>query len=134
MQSSINRSWKLLKFELQPFQTDVYFHNFYLLLHITAISVLLCSNILCLYCERNREASQYLMHITRVYDLRVTQECVINLQIVTEALYELPNLLVLYTGLELICRKRQVKKAISVYETRGLMEAVLHFLNNAPPL
>ena len=51
-------------------------------------------------CDRNREASLYLLHLTRVYHQ------VFKLQILTDATYELPTIPVLCTGLELICRNR----------------------------
>ena len=74
-------------------------------------------------CEKNREASQYLLHLTRVYDSRVSCERVIKLQINTEVLYEVPTILLLCTGLNLIWRNRQ-QKSQPVYTRQGLSWSV----------
>lgn len=76
-------------------------------------------------CDKNREASNFLLHLTRVYDPGVSHERVLHLQINTDALYEVPTLLVFCTGLELIWKNRQLKKATSLYETRAELELLV---------
>ena len=84
-------------------------------------------------CDKNREAAQYLLHLTRVYDSRVSNERVLKLQINTEVLYELPTVLILCTGLHLIWRNRQEKKSTSLYETRAELECLVCLLRKSRP-
>ena len=73
------------------------------------------------------------MHLTRVYDPRVSHERVLKLQINTDVTYELPTILVLCTGLELIWRNRQEKKPTTLYETRAELECLIVTLRKSRP-
>ena len=84
-------------------------------------------------CLKNSEASQFLLHLTRVYSPHVTPDQVLKLQIKTDALYELPTTLVLCTGLELIWRNRKAKKSTSLYETRAELECLVVSLRKSRP-
>ena len=84
-------------------------------------------------CDRNREASLYLLHLTRVYHPGIRTDQILKLQIITDASHELPTILVLSTGLELILRNRQAKKATSLYETRAEIECLIVTLRKSRP-
>ena len=84
-------------------------------------------------CDRNRDAGQYLLQLTRIYDSSATKTSVTKLQITTEALYELPTLLVLCTGLDLIWRNRLEKKSTRLYDIRAELECLICALRNSRP-
>ena len=84
-------------------------------------------------CEKNREAAQYLLQLTQVYDSSFNQEKVTRLQVNTEALYELPTLLVLCSGLELIWRNRLGKKSTRLYDIRAELECQVLALRKSRP-
>ena len=84
-------------------------------------------------CLKNREASQFLLHLTRVYFPEVTPDQVLKLQIKTDALYELPTTLVRCTGLELIGRNRQAKKSTSLCETQAELECLVVSVRKSRP-
>ena len=84
-------------------------------------------------CNRNSEAAQYLLQLTRIYDSSITPEKVTKLQITSEALYELPTLLVLCSGLELIWRNRLDKKSTRLYDIRAELECLVMALRKSRP-
>ena len=84
-------------------------------------------------CEQNRNASLYLLSLTRVYDHNITQENISTIQIVTDVLYELPTILVLCTGLELIWRNRHDRKSTRLYDIRAELECLVVTLRKSSP-
>ena len=82
-------------------------------------------------CEINREAALYLLAHTKIYDTTITQEKVLKLQIHTDALYELPTMVVLCSGLSLIWRNRQDKKATRLYDIRAEIECRIQTLRKS---
>ena len=84
-------------------------------------------------CNRNSEAAEFLLHLTRIYDSSITPEKVTKLQITSEALYELPTLLVLCSGLELIWRNRLDKKSTRLYDIRAELECLVMALRKSRP-
>ena len=82
-------------------------------------------------CQSNREAAQYLLHLTQVYDHSISEDKVLKINISSDQIYELPTTLVLYTGLELIWRKRQEKKSTNLYETRAELECLISTLRRS---
>ena len=54
------------------------------------------------------QAGKYLLHLTGVYDHDITEDRVFKFNITTDPIYELSATLVLYTGLELIGKKRNL--------------------------
>ena len=57
-------------------------------------------------CDQNSRAARYLLDLSRVYDSSITKEKVLKLQVYTEPIYELPTIIVLYSGLYHIWRNR----------------------------
>ena len=82
-------------------------------------------------CQVNLQAGKYLLHLTGVYDHDITEDRVFKFNITTDPIYELSATLVLYTGLELIWRKRQEKKSTSLYETRAELECLISTLRRS---
>ena len=60
-----------------------------------------------------------------------TEELCSLIDISNDPLYELSAILVLYTGLELIWRRRQEKKSTSLYETRAELECLISTLRRS---
>ena len=84
-------------------------------------------------CSKNKEAAQFLLELTKVYDSSITQEKAARLQIQTDALYELPTTILLLTGLEFIWNNRLQKKATSLYNTRAELECLVVTLRKSRP-
>ena len=84
-------------------------------------------------CVLNRNAALYLLSLTRVYDHSITQDNITKLQIVTDVLYELPTILVLCTGLELIWRNRHDRKSTRLYDIRAELECLVVTLRKSRP-
>ena len=84
-------------------------------------------------CELNRDASLYLLSLTRVYDHSITMEKISKLQVVTDILYELPTTLILCTGLELIWRNRHARKSTRLYDIRAELECLVATLRQSRP-
>ena len=82
-------------------------------------------------CELNRDASLYLLNLTKVYDKSITKEKIIKLQLVTDVLYELPTTLVLCTGLELIWRNRHDRRSTRLYDIRAELECLVATLRQS---
>ena len=53
-------------------------------------------------CEQHRRATGYLLDLTKIYDNTITQEKIMKLEIVTDALYEIQTMAILCSGLNLI--------------------------------
>ena len=84
-------------------------------------------------CEKNREAAQYILQLTRVFDSTINMDKITRLQVNTEVLYELPTLLVVCTSFELIWRNRQMKKQTRLYDIRAELESQVLALRKARP-
>ena len=84
-------------------------------------------------CAKNREAGQFLLQLSKVYDPSLTPEKAVRCQLKTDSLYELPTTLMLYTGLELIWNNRQQKKSTSLYFTRAEIESLICTLRKSRP-
>ena len=82
-------------------------------------------------CEVNREAALYLLSLTRIYDSTITQDKIFQLQIHTDALYELPTMVVLCSGLSLIWRNRQDRKGTRLYDIRAEIECNIQTLRKS---
>ena len=82
-------------------------------------------------CDKNNQAGEALLELTRVYDKDITKEKALLLNINTESLYELPSTLILCTGLEFIWRSRQDKKAATLYKTRAELECLISLLRRS---
>ena len=82
-------------------------------------------------CEKNSEAAQYMLQLTRVYDSTISMDKITRLQLNTEVLHELPTLLAVCTSLELIWRNRQLKKSTRLYDIRAELESQVLALRKA---
>ena len=82
-------------------------------------------------CDKNKQAGEALLELTRVYDKNITKERALLLNINTDPLYELPSTLTLCTGLEFIWRSRQDKKAATLYKTRAEIECLISLLRRS---
>ena len=82
-------------------------------------------------CRASSEASQYLLNLVQVYDSSVSRDNMIMLNISTDILYELPVILILCTGLQLIWKKRVEKKSTSLHETRAELECLVSTLRRS---
>ena len=82
-------------------------------------------------CEQNRRAAGYLLDLTRIYDNTITQEKIMKLEIVTDALYELPTMAVLCSGLNLIWRNRKERKVTRLYDIRAELECIIQTLRKS---
>ena len=76
-------------------------------------------------CSVNRRAAQYLLDLTKIFDSTVTREKVLQFQLHTEPLYELPTIAVLYSSLCLIWRNRHDKKGTTLYDIRAELECLI---------
>ena len=76
---------------------------------------------------------QFCKPFVYIYDSSLTPEKVIKLQVVSEALYELPTLLVLCSGLELIWSNRLEKKSTRMYDIRAELECLVMALTKSRP-
>ena len=84
-------------------------------------------------CDKNREAAQYLLHLVKIYDASCTELKAIRLNIHTDALYELPTILMLSTGLEFIWTNRSQKKSTNLFMIRTEMELLVCLLRKSRP-
>ena len=66
-----------------------------------------------------------------MYDSSITEERITRLQVLTDALYELPALVVLSSGLSLIWRNRQEKKSTRLYDVRAELECLVQTLRKS---
>ena len=68
------------------------------------------------------------MDMTRPYDSTITEDRFLMLDIRTDALYELPTMLVLGAGLRLIWGNRVIKKRTSAHQTRAEVECLVSLI------
>ena len=76
-------------------------------------------------CEYNSEAGKFLINLVKVYDPSITEEKAVRFQIQSDALYELPATLMLYSGLFSIWNNRLSKKRTSIFSTRAELELLI---------
>ena len=82
-------------------------------------------------CEKNNDAAQFLLHLTRPYDSTITEENVLLFNLNCEPMYEVPTMLVLATGLNLIWQNRINKKGTTLYQIRAEIECLVSLLRRS---
>ena len=83
-------------------------------------------------CEKNSEAAEALLQLTRHYDQGITAERALLFDLnVCDQIYELPTILVLYTGLFYISKNRSNKKRTAVYQIRAEIECLISLLRRS---
>ena len=82
-------------------------------------------------CVGSREAAMFLLELIRPYDSSISEDKCLMLNIKTDALYELPTMLVLGTGLSLIWRNRVLKKRTTVHQTRAEVECLVYLIRKS---
>ena len=73
----------------------------------------------------------FLLELIRPYDSSISEDKCLMLNIKTDALYELPTMLVLGTGLSLIWRNRVLKKRTTVHQTRAEVECLVSLIRKS---
>ena len=76
-------------------------------------------------CNRNSEAADFVLHLVRICDNSITKEKLIQFQVFTDAIYELPTILVASHGLSLIWKNRLIKKSTRPFEIRAELECLI---------
>ena len=84
-------------------------------------------------CDKNREAAQYLVLLVKIYDASCTPQKALRLNFHTDALYELPTILMLSTGLEYIWTNRSQKKSTNLFMIRTELELLVCLLRKSRP-
>ena len=74
-------------------------------------------------CVKVQEAADYIIKLSRVYDPVISKEKITRLQVHTQMLYELPTMVILCSGLDLIWRNRLRKQGTRLYEIRAELES-----------
>ena len=82
-------------------------------------------------CVGSSEAAKYILDLIRPYDPTISEEKCLILNITTDALYELPTMLVLGAGLNLIWGNRTMKKRTTVHQTRAEIECLVSLLRKS---
>ena len=83
-------------------------------------------------CSRNLQASEEILRLTRIYDQNISAEKILLFDINTvDSIYELPVMLVISTGLSLIWKNRQDKKATTLYQIRTELECLISLLRRS---
>ena len=83
-------------------------------------------------CEKNSEAAEALLQLTRPYDHRITAERALMFNLnVCDPIYELPTVLVLYSGLFYIWKNRSNKKGTAKYQIRAEIECLISHLRRS---
>ena len=83
-------------------------------------------------CERNNQAAHSLLTLTYPYDKTITAEKALLFDInVSEPMYELPTMLVIATGLNLIWQNRLNKKGTTLYQIRAELESLVSLLRRS---
>ena len=82
-------------------------------------------------CERNKEAADYILMLTKVYDPTITMEKMVRHDAKTEALYELPTVIALCSYLGFIWSKRLLKQSTRQYEIRAELECQVLLLRKS---
>ena len=86
-------------------------------------------------CIKNQEAATFLLQLVKVFDSGCTKEKATRLDIHTDALYELPTILLLSTatGLQFIWKNRTLKKNTTLYMIRAELELLVCLLRKSRP-
>ena len=83
-------------------------------------------------CEKNCQAAEALLTLTRPYDRTITAKKVLLLDLdVCDPIYELPTVLVLSTGLSLIWKNRSCGKGNALYQVRAEIECLISLLRRS---
>ena len=83
-------------------------------------------------CEKNSLAGEALLSLTRPYDRGITAEKALLLKLdICDPIYELPTVLVLSTGLNLIWRNRTNGKGTALYQVRAELECLISLLRRS---
>ena len=83
-------------------------------------------------CEKNSVAAEALLYLTRPYDRSITAERSLLFKLdICDPIYELPTVLVLYTGLNLIWRNRTSGKGTAAYQVRAELECLISLLRRS---
>ena len=83
-------------------------------------------------CEQNSQAALYLLHLSKPYDSSISQEKCLTLSLKTsDPIYELPPMLILGTGLNLIWQNRQNSKRTTLYQIRSELECLVSLLRKS---
>ena len=82
-------------------------------------------------CPSNREAGEAIVSLIRPFDQSLSMEKALKCEIRCDALYEMPAIMILATGLEVIYKKRKESKRTSVAEVRAELESLCGLLHRA---
>ena len=77
-------------------------------------------------CQKNSEAGNEILRLTRVYDYNLTPEQAIRLQVHADDVYERTAVVILSVGLEYIWKNRLQKKSTSVAMVRSELECAIN--------
>ena len=80
-------------------------------------------------CDQNSRAVMHLLELSR--DSTINKEKVLKLQVNTEPLYELPTVIILYSGLHLIWKNRNDRRATKLYDIRAELECIVQTLRKS---
>ena len=82
-------------------------------------------------CSLNSRAAQYLLDLSKIFDSSISQAKLLQFQVHTDPLYELPAVTALYSGLGLIWRNRHDRKGTSLYDIRAELECLVQGLKKS---
>ena len=82
-------------------------------------------------CDQNSRTDRYLLDLSTVYDSSITKEKVLKLQVYTEQIYELPTVIVMYSGLHNIWKNRNDRRATRLYDSRAELECIIQTLKKS---
>ena len=82
-------------------------------------------------CPSNREAGEAIISLIRPFDQSLSIEKALKCEIRCDALYEMPAIMILATGLEVIYKNRKESKRTSVAEVRAELESLCGLLHRA---
>ena len=78
------------------------------------------------FCDRNNDAAQAILSLTRPYDPSVNLEKVLHLEFnFCDPIYELPAILIVSTGFHYIWHNRVNKKGTALYQIRAEIECLI---------
>ena len=82
-------------------------------------------------CPSNREAGEAIISLIRPFDQSLSIDKALKCEIRCDALYEMPAIMILATGLEVIYKKRKENKRTTVAEVRAELESLCGLLHRA---
>ena len=83
-------------------------------------------------CGKNSQAAKFLLHLTKTYDSTITEEKILLLNLNScDPIYELPTMLIIGAGLNLIWQNRASKKGTSLYQVRSELECLVSLLRKS---